>query len=55
MKKMNPFVKMLIKTALSLLISHEAEIESHIADENLKVAVRAACAACAQLKPLLDA
>lgn len=50
---MNPFVKMLIKTALTLIVSHEAEIEKLIADENLKVAVRAACAACAELRALV--
>ena len=55
MKKLNPFVKMLLKTALNMIVSHEPEIEAHISDENLKVAVRAACAACAQLRPLLDA
>jgi len=55
MKKLNPFIKMLIKTALALLVANEAKILDHVKDENLKVAVRAACAACAQLRPLLDA
>jgi len=51
---MNPMLKQALVWAVEYVVAHEAGVETLLKEDKLKVAARAAIAACKELLPLLQ-